>query len=88
MSGLLLILLMWATVGWAQLFITPQKRAEVGQVLLHANTVGYYFEGKPIVSIWRKPGGKTQVEKWTAPADGKTASVPIDRVCSKAARGF
>ena len=69
-------------------FATPQKPTRPAQKLLNANTVGYYFEGKPVIFIWRKPGSKTQVEKWTAPTGGKAATVEIDGVPSRATRVF
>jgi hypothetical protein len=40
------------------------------------------------VLIWRKPGGKVQVERWSASSDKKKADLKIDGVAASAARVF
>lgn len=61
-------------------FSTHSKPKKETQKLMASNSAGYYFEagGGDITFVWRKPGGKTQVERWTAPTGTKQASLKID----------
>jgi len=62
-------------------FSTPRAPANEGQKLLAGNSVGYYFEvGREVVFVWRKLGGKVQVERWTTRTDAKKVDLKIDGI--------
>jgi hypothetical protein len=70
-------------------FATPTKPAKASQKLLSGNSAGYYFEvDKEVVFVWRKPGGKVQVERWTAPGTTKAAALKIAGSDASATRVF
>ena len=71
-------------------FSTAAKPKKETQVLSVGNSTGYYFEagGGDITFVWRKPAGKTQVERWTAPTETKPASIKIDGFTGTLARVF
>jgi hypothetical protein len=71
-------------------FSTPLKPHKATQKVLHGNSVGYYFEagGGDVTFVWRKPRGKTQVERWTAPTETKEASLKIDGTAAGLTRVF
>ena len=78
----------WWSVGKDFYFVTDNGRAfstplpppKATHKILSGNSVGYYFEAGAgaVTFVWRKPGGKTQVEQWTAPTDTKQASLKIE----------
>ena len=70
-------------------FLSHTKPTKASQKLLTSTSVGYYFEvGKEIVFVWRKPVGKVQVERWTAPTDAKAATIKIDGTAASLTRVF
>jgi hypothetical protein len=70
-------------------YSTHAKPAKASNKLLTSNSVGYYFEtGKEVVFVWRKPAGKVQVERWTAPVNGQPAAIKIDGVAATLTRVF
>lgn len=70
-------------------FATHSKPANRNQKLLVGNSVGYYFEaGREILFLWRNPGGKVKVERWTAPTAAKEATLKIDGFETSAMRVF
>ncbi len=70
-------------------FSTPIAPTRASQKLQTGHSVGYYFEvGQEVVFVWRKPGGKAQVERWTTRTDANKADLKIDGVPATAARVF
>ena len=70
-------------------FSSRSKPVKASQELLTSNTVGYYFENDTeVIFVWRKPVGKVQVERWTAPTDTKGAAVKVDGSEASLARVF
>jgi hypothetical protein len=70
-------------------FSTRSKPGKASQKLLSGNTAGHYFEaGQEVVFIWRKGGGKVQVERWPAPTDIETPSIEIAGLDVAATRVF
>jgi hypothetical protein len=72
-------------------FLTPLKPKQASQKLPSGSWVGYYFEaGSEVVFVWRKLGGKVQVERWTAPTKTNTqeAALKIDGFGASATRVF
>jgi len=70
-------------------YATHAKPTKASQKLLAGNSVGYYFEAdKDVVFVWRKPAGKVQVERWTAPTNTKEASLKIDGSTASVTRVF
>ena len=65
------------------------KPTKASQKLLASDSVGYYFESdRDVVFVWRKPAGKVQVERWTAPAKNKEATIKIDGFAATLTRVF
>ena len=70
-------------------FSTVTRPTKASQKLLAGHSAGYYFESdRDVVFIWRKPAGKVQVERWTAPANNKDPTIKIDGFAATLTRVF
>ena len=70
-------------------FATNTRPTKPSSTLQTGNSVGYYFERDGnVVFVWRKPGSKAQVERWTAPDGTKEAAIEIDGVSADLTRLF
>jgi hypothetical protein len=70
-------------------FSTHSKPANAKHKLLTSHSAGYYFEGaRDVLFLWRKPGGRVQVERWTAPTKTAGAALKINGVATGLARVF
>jgi len=68
---------------------TSSKPADAGQKPPVGGSAGYYFEAdSEVVFVWRKPGGKVQVEQWTAPTATTQVAVNIDGLGANGTRVF
>ena len=60
-------------------FATNTRPTKASSTLQTGTSVGYYFERDgDVVFVWRKPGSKAQVERWTAPSGIQQATLEID----------
>jgi len=73
--------------GDGHAFSTLHPPTRAGQTLSTGKSIGYYFDtGRAVIMIWRKPGGKVQVEQWAATGEAATASLTVDGVSASAVR--
>ncbi len=70
-------------------FSTATRPARASDTLQTSASVGYCFaDPAGAVLVWRKPGGRCQVERWTAPAGTQAAAIEIDGVRADLTRLF
>lgn len=70
-------------------FATHAKPSQASFRIAAGTSQGYYFDlGNEILFIWRRPGAKAQVERWSRAADTGNIDVKIDGTAASVSRVF